>query len=168
MERERMCDDLVLFFFHLERFQILLMNEEITSAELDFFLRFPIKPHVTSPVDFLSNTSWGGICTLSAKEEFRWVCVCCSFPLHQNWHRPNKIGSWKRFELFFLFNTATWIETLKLHQNDGKNSWKPIVRRKRNSHKNGKIRQHCSVCAWCEHYGRLSNLFYVFFVLYEE
>lgn len=51
--------------------QILLMNEEITSAELDFFLRFPIKPHVTSPVDFLSNTSWGGVCTLSAKEEFR-------------------------------------------------------------------------------------------------
>lgn len=59
-----------LFEFH---FQILLMNEEITSAELDFFLRFPIKPHVTSPVDFLSNTSWGGVCTLSAKEEFRYV-----------------------------------------------------------------------------------------------
>lgn len=54
-------------------FQILLMKEEITSAELDFFLRFPIKPHVTSPVDFLSNTSWGGVCTLSAKEEFRYA-----------------------------------------------------------------------------------------------
>lgn len=51
--------------------QILLMSEEITMAELDFFLRFPIKPHVTSPVDFLSNTSWGGICTLSSKDEFR-------------------------------------------------------------------------------------------------
>lgn len=60
----------LVFVFY---FQILLMNEEITSAELDFFLRFPIKPHVTSPVDFLSNTSWGGVCTLSAKEEFRYV-----------------------------------------------------------------------------------------------
>lgn len=59
-----------LFEFH---FQILLMKEEITSAELDFFLRFPIKPHVTSPVDFLSNTCWGGVCTLSSKEEFRYV-----------------------------------------------------------------------------------------------
>jgi dynein heavy chain, axonemal len=47
------------------------MNGEITSGDLDFFLRFPIKPHVTSPVDFLSNTSWGGICSLSAKDDFR-------------------------------------------------------------------------------------------------
>lgn len=47
------------------------MKEEISAQELDFLLRFPIKPHVTSPVDFLSNTSWGGICSLAAKEEFR-------------------------------------------------------------------------------------------------
>lgn len=47
------------------------MNEEISTAELDFLLRFPIKPHVTSPVEFLSNTSWGGICSLAAKDEFR-------------------------------------------------------------------------------------------------
>lgn len=47
------------------------MSEEISPAELDFFLRFPIKPHVTSPVDFLSNTSWGGICSLAGKDEFR-------------------------------------------------------------------------------------------------
>lgn len=52
-------------------FQILLMNEEIMSSELDFLLRFPLQPHVTSPVDFLSNSSWGGICSLSAKDEFR-------------------------------------------------------------------------------------------------
>lgn len=51
--------------------QILLMNEEVSSAELDFLLRFPIKPHVTSPVDFLSNQSWGGICSLASKDEFR-------------------------------------------------------------------------------------------------
>jgi dynein heavy chain, axonemal len=47
------------------------MNEEINSGDLDFFLRFPIKPHVTSPVDFLSNNSWGGICSLSSKDDFR-------------------------------------------------------------------------------------------------
>lgn len=47
------------------------MSEEISSNDLDFLLRFPIKPHVTSPVDFLSNNSWGGICSLSARDEFR-------------------------------------------------------------------------------------------------
>lgn len=52
-------------------FQILLIAEEITSMELDFLLRFPIKPHVTSPVDFISDYAWGGICSLAAKEEFR-------------------------------------------------------------------------------------------------
>lgn len=34
------------------------MSEEISATEVDFLLRFPIKPHVTSPVDFLSNTAW--------------------------------------------------------------------------------------------------------------
>ncbi|XP_061390860.1 dynein beta chain, ciliary isoform X1 [Musca vetustissima] len=63
------CDKLI--FTSQMTFQILLMSEEITSAELDFLLRFPIKPHVTSPVDFLSNQSWGGICSLSSKDEFR-------------------------------------------------------------------------------------------------
>lgn len=47
------------------------MSEEISPIELDFFLRFPIKPHVTSPVDFLSHSSWGGICSLASKDEFR-------------------------------------------------------------------------------------------------
>lgn len=47
------------------------MSEEVSPADLDFFLRFPIKPHVTSPVDFLSNQSWGGICSLASKDEFR-------------------------------------------------------------------------------------------------
>lgn len=59
--------DVYLIFF----LQILLMSEEIFVAELDFLLRFPIKPHVISPVDFLTNTSWGGICSLAAKDEFR-------------------------------------------------------------------------------------------------
>ncbi|KAG7310430.1 hypothetical protein JYU34_003208 [Plutella xylostella] len=63
------CDKLI--FASQMTFQVLLMNEEISPVELDFFLRFPIKPHVTSPVDFLSNPSWGGICSLATKDEFR-------------------------------------------------------------------------------------------------
>ncbi|KAL4648151.1 dynein heavy chain 9, axonemal-like [Arapaima gigas] len=52
-------------------FQILLMNKEIKPTELDFLLRYPAQPGVTSPVDFLSNQSWGGIKALSAMDEFR-------------------------------------------------------------------------------------------------
>ncbi|VEN40996.1 unnamed protein product, partial [Callosobruchus maculatus] len=63
------CDKLI--FASQMTFQILLMNEEIQSMDLDFLLRFPIKPHVSSPVDFLSNNSWGGICSLATKDEFR-------------------------------------------------------------------------------------------------
>ncbi|PSN46658.1 Dynein beta chain [Blattella germanica] len=58
------------FYFHFT-IEILLMNEEILATELDFLLRFPLQPHVISPVDFLSNSSWGGIRSLSAKDEFR-------------------------------------------------------------------------------------------------
>uniref|UniRef100_A0A8D0CKY1 Dynein axonemal heavy chain 17 n=1 Tax=Scleropages formosus TaxID=113540 RepID=A0A8D0CKY1_SCLFO len=52
-------------------FQILLMNKEINPIELDFLLRYPAQPGVISPVDFLSNQSWGGIKALSAMDEFR-------------------------------------------------------------------------------------------------
>jgi len=41
--------------------QVLVKNKQINHAELDFLLRFPLQPNVTSPVDFLSNISWGGI-----------------------------------------------------------------------------------------------------------
>ena len=37
------------------------MARDINPVELDFLLRFPAVPNVTSPVDFLSNNSWGGI-----------------------------------------------------------------------------------------------------------
>jgi dynein heavy chain len=37
------------------------MRKEISSTELDFLLRFPAAVNVTTPVDFLSNHSWGGI-----------------------------------------------------------------------------------------------------------
>uniref|UniRef100_A0A8C9SXB4 Dynein axonemal heavy chain 17 n=1 Tax=Scleropages formosus TaxID=113540 RepID=A0A8C9SXB4_SCLFO len=50
---------------------ILLMNKEINPIELDFLLRYPAQPGVISPVDFLSNQSWGGIKALSAMDEFR-------------------------------------------------------------------------------------------------
>ncbi|KAF5277248.1 hypothetical protein FQR65_LT00356 [Abscondita terminalis] len=63
------CDKLI--FASQMTFQILLMSEEISVADLDFLLRFPIKPHVTSTVEFLSNSSWGGICSLASKDEFR-------------------------------------------------------------------------------------------------
>ncbi|XP_030610318.1 dynein axonemal heavy chain 9 isoform X3 [Archocentrus centrarchus] len=52
-------------------FQILLMNKEINPVELDFLLRYPVQPGVTSPVDFLSNHSWGGIKSLCSMHEFR-------------------------------------------------------------------------------------------------
>ncbi|KAM4673740.1 dynein axonemal heavy chain 9 [Amazona ochrocephala] len=52
-------------------FQMLLMRKEINAVELDFLLRYPAQTRVTSPVDFLSNHSWGGIKALSSMEEFR-------------------------------------------------------------------------------------------------
>ncbi|KAM6343872.1 dynein axonemal heavy chain 9 isoform 1-T1 [Alca torda] len=52
-------------------FQILLMSKEINAVELDFLLRYPAQTRVTSPVDFLSDHSWGGIKALSSMEEFR-------------------------------------------------------------------------------------------------
>ncbi|NWH49049.1 DYH9 protein, partial [Fregata magnificens] len=52
-------------------FQILLMSKEINTVELDFLLRYPVQTRVTSPVEFLSNHSWGGIKALSSMEEFR-------------------------------------------------------------------------------------------------
>ncbi|CAB1430530.1 unnamed protein product, partial [Pleuronectes platessa] len=52
-------------------FQILLMDKEINPVELDFLLRYPVQPGVTSSVDFLSDHSWGGIKALCCLEEFR-------------------------------------------------------------------------------------------------
>ncbi|XP_014887254.1 dynein axonemal heavy chain 9 isoform X4 [Poecilia latipinna] len=52
-------------------FQILLMNNEISPTELDFLLRYPVQPGVTSPVDFLSSHSWGGIKSLCSMDEFK-------------------------------------------------------------------------------------------------
>ncbi|XP_077979817.1 dynein beta chain, ciliary-like [Glandiceps talaboti] len=52
-------------------FQVLLGKKEINPIELEFLLRFPAQGNVTSPVDFLSNPSWGAIKSLANMEEFR-------------------------------------------------------------------------------------------------
>lgn len=60
-----------LIFMAQTAFQILLMNKMLNADELDFLLRFPAVMNVTSPVDFLSDLSWGGVKALSNMEEFR-------------------------------------------------------------------------------------------------
>lgn len=51
-------------------FQILLISKEIEIKELEFLLRYPVVPNLTSPVDFLNDQSWGGIKALSGMEDF--------------------------------------------------------------------------------------------------
>lgn len=50
---------------------MLLKEKAIDPVELDFLLRFPTAQNVSSPVDFLSHKSWGGIKALSNMEPFR-------------------------------------------------------------------------------------------------
>ena len=47
------------------------MGKKIDPSELDFLLRYPTVLNVSSPVDFLSHGSWGGIKALSNMEQFR-------------------------------------------------------------------------------------------------
>ncbi|XP_071446269.1 dynein beta chain, ciliary-like [Hetaerina americana] len=63
------CDKLI--FTAQMAIQILINSREIDMAELDFLLRYPTTQNVTSPVDFLTNTSWGGVKTLSIMDEFK-------------------------------------------------------------------------------------------------
>lgn len=49
------------------------MKKEVNPAELDFLLRFPVTPNITSPVDFISNIGWGAIKSLAGMEDFRSV-----------------------------------------------------------------------------------------------
>lgn len=112
--------------------KILLANEEIQPIELDFFLRFPITPHVTSPVDFLSNQSWGGVRTLAQKDEFRYAKKKDKFE-HR---RIDKISS-------FL---GILTEILKLLVKDGRNLLNRIVRKGKNYLKIGKTKLLCKGC----------------------
>lgn len=50
--------------------QILLNANKIDPIELDYLLRFPCAPNSVSPLDFISNTSWGGIVSLSKMDSF--------------------------------------------------------------------------------------------------
>ena len=63
------CDKLI--FTAQMAFQILLMNKEINPLELDFLLRFPTTSNTTRPVDFITNSGWGSLKSLSGMEEFR-------------------------------------------------------------------------------------------------
>nr|CAB3238637.1 dynein beta chain, ciliary-like [Phallusia mammillata] len=63
------CDKLT--FTAQVAMQILLATKEINVVEMDFLLRFPVKMDANSPVDFLSNYSWGGIKVLSEMDDFR-------------------------------------------------------------------------------------------------
>ncbi|XP_075466168.1 dynein axonemal heavy chain 11-like [Ascaphus truei] len=52
-------------------FQLLIMKKEISVQELDFLLRFNIDHSYNSPLDFLSNSAWSAIKTMSFMDEFR-------------------------------------------------------------------------------------------------
>ncbi|TRY96398.1 hypothetical protein DNTS_010073 [Danionella cerebrum] len=52
-------------------FQLLLMSKEVDPRELDFLLRFNIDLSYVSPLDFLSNSVWSTVKTMSFTDEFR-------------------------------------------------------------------------------------------------
>lgn len=52
---------------------MLLNSGEISREELDFLLRFPFVPNLTSPVEFLTNQLWGGIKALVNMDVFRYI-----------------------------------------------------------------------------------------------
>ena len=55
-----------LIFTAQMTFVILSVAKEIDLKELEFLLRSPVQPNATSPVDFLSDNSWGGIKALTS------------------------------------------------------------------------------------------------------
>lgn len=61
--------DKLVYKMHLA-FQILIQSNQITSAELDFVLRFPYLPNLHSPFDFLPQHLWGGVKALSNIDAF--------------------------------------------------------------------------------------------------
>ncbi|OQV20869.1 Dynein beta chain, ciliary [Hypsibius exemplaris] len=52
-------------------FQVLQQTKDMTAAELDFFLRLPSDPSISSPVEFLSDYSWGTVKALAATDDFK-------------------------------------------------------------------------------------------------
>ncbi|KAL1129229.1 hypothetical protein AAG570_013758 [Ranatra chinensis] len=63
------CDKLI--FMAQLAIQILGRAGEISPADLDFLLRFPYVPNLTSPVDFLTGQLWGGVKALVQMDDFR-------------------------------------------------------------------------------------------------
>ncbi|KAJ1529252.1 hypothetical protein ONE63_006052 [Megalurothrips usitatus] len=51
--------------------KVLLKAQEVEPVELDFLLRYPFVTNLQSPVDFLSDSCWGGIVALSSMLEFK-------------------------------------------------------------------------------------------------
>lgn len=62
------CDKLI--FMSQMTMQILLQAKLIDPVDLDFLLRFPYMPNVSSPLDFVSHVGWGGIMALSKLDVF--------------------------------------------------------------------------------------------------
>ncbi|XP_076257481.1 dynein beta chain, ciliary-like [Rhynchophorus ferrugineus] len=63
------CDKLI--FMAQMTFQIFMQLGDVNPEELDFLLRYPVIANLISPVDFLNNSSWGGIKALSQMDEFK-------------------------------------------------------------------------------------------------
>ncbi|VDN97799.1 unnamed protein product [Rodentolepis nana] len=59
-----------LLFTAQVAFRICQARGEVDFQELDYLLRFPITPNVTSPVDFITNIGWGAIKSLTTLETF--------------------------------------------------------------------------------------------------
>ncbi|ODN03963.1 Dynein beta chain, ciliary [Orchesella cincta] len=60
-----------LIFTSQMAFTVSLFKGTVNPKDLDFLLRFPITPNLISPVDFLSNVSWGAIVSLGKLDEYK-------------------------------------------------------------------------------------------------
>ena len=63
------CDKLI--FTAQLAFQVQLGKDAIHPKDLDYLLRFPITPNLVSPVEFLTNNSWGAVKSLAALDDFK-------------------------------------------------------------------------------------------------
>lgn len=61
--------DKIVFKMHLA-LQIQLQDNQISTIELDFLLRFPYTPNLHSPFEFLTQNLWGGVKALSNCDGF--------------------------------------------------------------------------------------------------
>jgi dynein heavy chain len=62
-----------LIFMSQVVIQILMQSKKITSAELDFLLRYPYTPGMGSPVDFIGGVSWGGVTALANLNDLKYL-----------------------------------------------------------------------------------------------